>query len=285
MEEKDNKLNVDVWGKKMVETMFMFFRTLWKERCEINQAQKAGTMDSRLRETTYHYCRQIQKEIWKLHSRDRHLIRQPKHFFQNRNIQQILAWEKRVHSALRREREAMKIMKQSPHMVIQPGPRLGSRITNTTIVNTVKRLKQTILPFSPTFRTSTSADGDTNIPTRTRRSMNARQRRDQRNQERNVRQTDRVRNASRVVQGLLTEWVTRLRRDPTENSNHSDIENNAGVERFDNTTCTAVDTTENEMNIFDPVEYNTCILHSTNESDSMSHTDDFNESYSKLPWS
>lgn len=62
--DKEAHLNIDVWSKKMVQTMFNFFRRIWKERCEINQAQKAGTMDSRIRAKTYAYCKQLQCEIW-----------------------------------------------------------------------------------------------------------------------------------------------------------------------------------------------------------------------------
>ena len=168
MEEKNDKLNVDVWSKRMVECMFMLYRTLWKERCEINQAQKIGTLDSRIREKTHTSCRQLRKEIWKFHTRDRHLLRQQKKFFQLSSIQQILAWEKRVNNALKREREARKKMLTPPSQTNTTSIPIGTRIQNTTIMNTIKRLKQTLLPFCPEIRTSTSGCSETIDTTRTR---------------------------------------------------------------------------------------------------------------------
>ena len=207
---RDSKMNVDVWSKKMVRTMFQMFRTVWKERCDINEAQKSGTLDSRIRDKTYVYCRSLQKEIWKIHIRDRHLIRKPKQFFLSSSVQQILAWEKRVNNALKREREERRKMKLPPSMR-DPAHPLTRRIRNTTIFNTMKQFKQTLLPFCPEFRTSTSASSETIDTTRTRRSTTLRQRKEQRAQERNVRQVDRVRNKTGPVQRILTDWMTRLR--------------------------------------------------------------------------
>ena len=75
----------------------------------------------------------------------------------------------------------------------------------------MKQFKQTLLPFCPEFRTSTSASSETIDTTRTRRSTTLRQRKEQRAQERNVRQVDRVRNKTGPVQRILTDWMTRLR--------------------------------------------------------------------------
>lgn len=205
MEAKDEKLNIDVWSKRMVQTMFQFYRTLWKERCDINQAQKTGTLESRIRDKTYLYCKQIQKEIWKIHTRDRHLLRQNSHFFKNSTIQQILAWEKRVNNALRRERDERKKMNIKPNALCTPLP--PRRIKQTTIINTMKRYRQTVLPFGENIRTSTSARGNDNTPTRTSRSMNHHSRREQRQNDRQIQQVNRVKNVPRIIQSVLTDWA------------------------------------------------------------------------------
>ena len=176
--DKDDKLNIDVWSKRMLQTMFQFYRTLWKERCDINQAQKTGTLDSRTRDKTYLYCRQIQKEIWKIHPHDRHLLRQNSHFFKGSSIQRILAWEKRVNNAIKLEREEKKQMKIKPDALSTSLP--PRRIKQTTIINTMKRYRQTVLPFGEHIHTSTSVRGNDDITTRTRRSMNYHSRREQR---------------------------------------------------------------------------------------------------------
>ena len=172
----------------MVESMFLFVRTLWKKQCKINQAQKIGTLDSRIQEKSHKYCRQLQKEIWKLHVRDRHLIWQPKYFFQNRSIQQILAWEKCVNNALKHKRDARQAMISPPSEQTTLSPRIGIQIGATTIINTTKRLKQMLLPFSPYIHTSTSVRDGENPMTITQQSMNMKQRRELSRQNRQIQQ-------------------------------------------------------------------------------------------------
>ena len=204
--DKEDNLNIDVWSKKMVQTMLVFFRTVWKERCDIVQAQKTGTLDSRLREKTFQYCKQIRCEIWKLHIRDRHLIRKPAHFFRDSSMQQILAWEKRVSNALMRERMERRKMKlpinhqQPTHCVYK----------QVTVHNTSKRYKQTTIPFQQHNRISTSASNDEETVSRTSRSMTARKKREHYRIARQNRQLERVRRTSRKVQRAITTWCTNV---------------------------------------------------------------------------
>ena len=116
-----------------------------------------------------------------------------------------------MNNALKREREARKKMLTPPSQTNTTSIPIGTRIQNTTIMNTIKRLKQTLLPFCPEIRTSTSGCSETIDTTRTRRSMTLRQRREQQRQDRNVRQVERVRPRTGTVQRTLTGWMTRLR--------------------------------------------------------------------------
>lgn len=217
MPEKDNKCNIDVWSKRMVQTMFALYRALWKERCDIYQATKSGTLDARIREKTHLYCKQLLREIQKLNVRDRHLIRKSRGYFASSSITQILAWEKRVNNALMRERrfshfkrkQISDVFRGNACLPINLPPR-NKPLPNTTIINTMRRYRQTLLPFAIQFRTSTSASISNNTISRTHRSRTARQRQDQRREERGLRQVQRLQTQTGNVHSVITGWVNNM---------------------------------------------------------------------------
>ena len=91
-------------------------------------------------------------------------------------------------------------MNMKPNALCTPLP--PRRIKQTTIINTMKRYRQTVLPFGENIRTSTSARGNDNTPTRTSRSMNHHSRREQQ-----IQQVNRVKNVPRIIQSVLTDWA------------------------------------------------------------------------------
>ena len=145
------KYNGDRWAKTMVNMMFQFNRTMWKNRCEIVHLLNEETLEQRKRQQLQKKWEKLKRQPWRLRARDRHLIAKEETFFTKATKLAIDMWEQQLFVALEQAHETVEGNDIRQYGTVTK--RINSEVLELRPTQTIVKYNQTRLNVSKVSHT------------------------------------------------------------------------------------------------------------------------------------